>query len=169
MNKPIAGWYVVYTRPQHEKRILLTLDRNGIEYFFPMTTTVRQWHDRKKLLTVPLFPSYIFIKLEGAKQLFSVLSCESVVSVLNFGGEYCRVNDTVIDDLNLITKSCGKVTTIENGQLSGKTAIISEGALTGLNCEIVNHKNRSHLLVRVKILNRTVLAEMPAHACAVVA
>ena len=58
-----SKWYVLYTKPRHEIKALERLAQNGFEVYCPMKTTLKQWSDRKKKVSEPLLPSYIFIKI----------------------------------------------------------------------------------------------------------
>ena len=56
-------WYVIRTKPQHEIKSAQILEKIGVEVFCPVITEVRQWSDRKKKVTVPLFKSYLFVNI----------------------------------------------------------------------------------------------------------
>lgn len=56
------SWYVIYTKPRNEKKVVEQLTRLGFEVYCPMKTEVRQWSDRKKKVEIPLFNSYCFVK-----------------------------------------------------------------------------------------------------------
>jgi hypothetical protein len=49
MNTFRIGWYLIYTRPQHEKKVYSQLSTLKIDSFLPLTRKLRIWHDRKKL------------------------------------------------------------------------------------------------------------------------
>lgn len=57
-------WFVLYTKPRNEKKVTDQLIAIGIEAFCPMITTIKQWSDRKKKVTIPLINSYVFVQLE---------------------------------------------------------------------------------------------------------
>jgi transcriptional antiterminator RfaH len=58
------SWYVVYTKPKWEKKVAERLIEIGVRAYCPLITKVSQWSDRKKKIQVPLFTSYIFVKIE---------------------------------------------------------------------------------------------------------
>ena len=58
------NWYVVYTKPKWEKKVAERLNEIGIETYCPLITKVSQWSDRKKVIQVPLFNSYVFVHLD---------------------------------------------------------------------------------------------------------
>src|SRR5580704_13093287 len=51
-----AGWLAIHTRHQHESLAARSLAYKGFEVFLPQYTSVRQWSDRTRELTAPLFP-----------------------------------------------------------------------------------------------------------------
>src|SRR3954453_16812059 len=55
-------WYAVQTRPRHEHAVASQLDREGVEVLLPMTAQLRRWSDRQKLVQLPLFPNYVFVR-----------------------------------------------------------------------------------------------------------
>lgn len=48
-----SGWYVLYTRSRHEKKISSMLDQKKITSFLPLNKVVKQWTDRKKIIEEP--------------------------------------------------------------------------------------------------------------------
>jgi transcriptional antiterminator RfaH len=57
-------WFVFYTKSRQEKKVNELLLKKKFEPFLPMQQVMRQWSDRKKKVTVPLFNSYIFVFAE---------------------------------------------------------------------------------------------------------
>lgn len=57
-------WFVFYTKSRQEKKVNELLLKNAFESFLPTQKVMRQWSDRKKKVDVPLFNSYIFVKIE---------------------------------------------------------------------------------------------------------
>lgn len=60
-------WYAVYTKPRWEKKVADNLVRNSFESYCPLNRVLRQWHDRKKFVSEPLFASYVFVRTEEAR------------------------------------------------------------------------------------------------------
>lgn len=93
-------WYLVYTKPSRETVALANLERQHYEVYFPrLIEPVRRdgrWHER----VVPLFPRYLFLRLdEGNQPLGPVRSSIGVASVVRNGSGYAIVPDQVICDL----------------------------------------------------------------------
>lgn len=57
-------WFVIQVRPRYEKIVASVLRAKGYEEFLPLHTARRRWSDRTKELEVPLFPGYLFCRLD---------------------------------------------------------------------------------------------------------
>lgn len=62
-------WLVAYCKSRNEKLSAERLSNAGIEVYCPLRVTMRQWSDRKKKVTVPVFPSYIFVFVNEQERL----------------------------------------------------------------------------------------------------
>jgi transcription antitermination factor NusG len=69
-------WYVVYCKPNTEKKTAERLSELGIKVYCPLKTEVRQWSDRKKKVQVPVLPSMILVNIKDKNrpEVFKVSS-----------------------------------------------------------------------------------------------
>jgi len=58
------SWYVLYTKPRHEKKLAERLESEGWTVYCPLKKTTKQWSDRKKVVKEALFSSFIFIQCQ---------------------------------------------------------------------------------------------------------
>ncbi|MDA8565487.1 UpxY family transcription antiterminator [Schleiferiaceae bacterium] len=63
-----TNWYVLYTRPRHEKKVAECLTGAGYMVYCPLQKVVRKWSDRTKTVEEPLFKGYVFIQIEDHKR-----------------------------------------------------------------------------------------------------
>ena len=90
------NWFVIYTNPRKELKVLERLIDLGIEAYTPTKTEVRKWSDRKKKVTVCLLPSMVLVCLEE-KEVSKVFEVPGVRRYLFVHGERARVtNDEVL-------------------------------------------------------------------------
>ena len=61
------NWYVLYTSARAEKQVEQRLKLAGIETYLPLHRSRRKWSDRVKVVEVPLFNSYVFVRCEEHK------------------------------------------------------------------------------------------------------
>ena len=83
-----TDWWALYTRHQHEKVVADMLAMKGFEVFLPLFESLRRWRDRKKLLSLPLFPCYVFVR-GGFHRKLQVVSTPGVHMIL-YRGEQRR-------------------------------------------------------------------------------
>jgi transcriptional antiterminator NusG len=95
MNKEFLKWYVVYTRPCHEKRVAELLAEKEIGHYCPLQKVQRQWSDRKKIILEPLFKSYVFVHITEKGQM-PVRQTEGVINFVNFLGKPAVIRDEEI-------------------------------------------------------------------------
>jgi transcription antitermination factor NusG len=90
------NWYVVYTKPKWEKKVAERLNEIGVVTYCPLVTKVSQWSDRKKMVSVPLFHSYIFVQTEE-KYRNRVFEVSGAVRYLFWLGKPAMVKDSEIE------------------------------------------------------------------------
>lgn len=128
-------WHVLYTKPRHEIKALERLTQNGFELYCPMKTTLKQWSDRKKKVSEPLLPSYLFIKTTEKKRAIA-LKDPSVLNYIFWLGKPAIVRESEIDTLKgIISKdkaqefeikplNIGDKIDVNKGLIKSKNAII---------------------------------------------
>lgn len=161
LSRFLSGWYLVYTRPKQEKRVAASLENKGISSFLPTSKVIRVWRDRKKIVDSPLFPSYVFVFLTSLFEYYTGLEAEGVVQYVRFGSEIATVKDTIINDIRLLSDKCDRIEVTPEFFITGQQTIISHGPLAGLQCEVVEMLGRQRVLVRVNLLKRHVLVDLP--------
>ncbi len=155
-----AGWYIIYTRPKNERKLADSLTAKDITCFLPLIRVVRQWHDRKKVLLVPAFPSYVFVYINKLSEYFDALNTDGSVTYVKVGQKPALVRQEVIDNISAVMNE-DDVEILSDDFAVGKHLLITDGALAGLNCEVINRNGRHKLLVRVNLLNRVIIADLP--------
>ena len=130
-------WYALYTKPRWEKKVAKDLQKIGVETYCPTITEVKQWSDRKKKVTSPLFKSYVFVRLPE-KQRAKVFEVPGVVQYLFWLGKPAVIRDSEIEilekwlqdeqveDIEIGHLTPGEELTIAKGSFKGQEATISE-------------------------------------------
>jgi transcription antitermination factor NusG len=154
------AWYVIYTRPRHERKVVDHLAELNIETFLPRIVTLRQWHDRKKYIEMPLFPSYVFVHLRAEQDYFESLSHESILYYLRTGKKIASISTSTIDDVRMIVNNYRDIEVSTDNFLPGKKLSIKEGPFTGYSCEVVEYCGKKKIIVRVELLQRSVLVNL---------
>ena len=80
-------WFAAYTTTRHEKVVAEHLAQRNIESFLPLYRSLRLWKNGCKVnVELPLFPSYIFVRMER-KHRVRVLEIPGVLSLVSAGGK----------------------------------------------------------------------------------
>jgi transcription antitermination factor NusG len=152
-------WYAVYTKPRAEKQVQKRLSESGITAFLPLQKTLRQWSDRKKMVEVPLFTSYVFVNI-GAKEYDNVLKTNGAVKYVSFEGKAAIIPQDQIDNLKLIINSDTDIDVTHERLKPGQKVEVTHGTLKGLRGELIKSK-RHRLLVRIDTIHQNLLVNIP--------
>jgi transcription antitermination factor NusG len=165
MNTRIAGWYVIYTRPRHEKKVAIQLSQADIAFFLPTMRTVRVYKDRKRNIDTPLFPSYIFTYVKDLDEYYRALNINGVLYYVRSGEKVAKVSETIIHNIRLLVGQ-GYDQDIEVSDAyfqPGKQVLIKDGVMTGLHGEIVEIKGTRKILIRITLMQRSILVTLPCN------
>jgi transcriptional antiterminator RfaH len=161
MNNFYAGWYLLYTMPRHEKKVHSHLMDRKIDSFLPTTKRLRTWHDRKKYVDEPLFPSYVFIYLKDMQSYYRGIEADGSLYYVRTGKEIARVNDSIVNSIRLLVDKSNDIEVSTTHFQPGQQLMIRQGPLTGLSCEMVQSNGDRKVLVRVLLLQRNLLVVLP--------
>jgi transcription antitermination factor NusG len=150
-------WYAVYTIVRHEKAVYSSLINNNIETFLPLREVVSQWKDRRKVVRIPLFPGYVFVRIfdKDSRSILSIFNTKGVVRILSSNGRFQPVPAQQIDSVKRIVE-----TKYEFDPylclVKGSEVRIANGPLQGVTGRIVERKGRKWLVVSIDIIKRSV-------------
>jgi transcription antitermination factor NusG len=151
-------WFAILVRTGREKSANLLLENAGYECFLPVSKSTRQWSDRTKRMEVPLFPGYLFCRMNPHNRL-TVLMTPGVLQIVGVGKTPIPVEE---DEMQAIRR-------VQNSGLSampwpylqiGNVAQILEGPLRGLTGIVVKIKSGMKLVLSVSLLQRSVAVEV---------
>ena len=164
LNSAENRWYAFHTRARHEKRVNERLQDRGVEVFLPLVPRSRQWHDRKKIVEMPLFPSYVFARAaEGS--LVRVLDTPGVAGVVRMAGRAVPVAEEEIENVRrfaAVIVETGNVPEPEPFFDEGQPVRITSGQLSGVEGLIVERRggNRALLQVGLKAIGQGLKVEV---------
>ncbi|HEV9036187.1 MAG TPA: UpxY family transcription antiterminator [Puia sp.] len=162
MNNFRSGWYLIYTKPRHEKKVHERLSQLDIRSFLPITRKLRSWHDRKKYVYEPLFPSYVFVYLKDMQHYYYGMDTEGALYYVRTGKDIAKVNESIVDSIRLLTESGTGIEVSAGNIAPGQQLTIHQGPLTGVSGEVVQVRGSQKIVVRVHLLQRNLLAILPS-------
>lgn len=147
-------WYAVQTRPRHEKKVVTELNYKRIESYLPLVTQLRHWSDRRKLVQLPLFPGYIFVRtpLDGRTRV-AVLSIWGALSFVGAQRDAMPIPDPQIEDIRTLLAT--KVSLSPYPFLKvGQRVRVRGGALDGVEGILVT-SGQKRLVISVESIHRS--------------
>jgi transcription antitermination factor NusG len=153
-------WFAAYTTPRHEKHVGEVLAERNIESFLPLYRTVRQWKKSSPVtLELPLFPCYLFVRINRAAR-GAVLSLPGVVSIVGSTKEPWPLPQLEVEALRLGAK-LGKAEPHPYLRV-GERVRIKSGVMAGVEGILVRKKNEFRFVLTLEAIMRSVSVEVDA-------
>lgn len=154
-------WFAVYTASRHEKHVSTQLADRGVEFFLPLYRTVHCWKNRTKgVLEMPLFPSYVFVRIPRNKR-GSVLEVPGVLSLVGSKREAWPLPDWEIEALRSGLDQ--RKPEPHPYLVVGVRARITIGALAGMEGVLVQKRNGTRVVLTLDGIMRSVSVEVGLH------
>jgi len=155
-----VAWHALYTRYQHEKLVERILREKGFETFLPLYQASHRWKDRVRQLSLPLFPSYVFIR-GGLERRLDIVTTTGFHAMVGEGGRAGIVTQAEIDAVRQLIERRLEVEPHPFLKV-GERVRVKWGALEGLEGILVRKKNRCRLVLSVELLQQSVATEVDA-------
>ena len=153
------NWFAVYTTCRHEKRIAQHLAQREIQHYLPLYRSDRKWRDGSKVtLELPLFPSYIFVRIRRSERA-NVLSVPGALALVGgTGGEPAPLEDSAVDALRAGLRE----RKIEPHPLLriGQRVRICCGAFTGMEGIVIRRKGGCRIVLTLEQIMQSVAVEI---------
>lgn len=155
-----TNWWALYTRHQHEKTVANILSAKGFEVFLPLYQSTRRWKDRSKVIDLPLFPCYVFVR-GGLDRRLQVVTTPGVHMIL-FNGENVAIIPEA--EIQAIQKAVVGPFHVEPHPFlkCGERVRVTRGSLEGVEGILVRKKNLYRLVLSVDMMAQSVAMEIDA-------
>jgi len=155
----MKNWYLIKTKPQQEAIATLNLANQGLNVFFPKAVI--------KNKTTPLFPGYLFIKLDNRTQNWTAIrSTKGVNNFVRFGLTFAKVPDQIINLIKIQQQQ-----TIEKmidicSHHKGDQLEIQTGAFKGQQAIFQNYNSNDRVTVLLKLIGQQQAVTLEQHEVA---
>jgi transcription antitermination factor NusG len=150
-------WFALYTNPRAEKKVNQELKKAGYVTYLPLHRTPRVWSDRIKLVDMPLFTSYVFIRCEE-----SIVSkfyfWPKIVKVLYHNGKPAVIKQKEIDAIKIFLEAAA-----ERPLCTGDEVEILAGSMKKI-CGVITRLNRKFIYLKIEHLNAVVCVNITSVA-----
>lgn len=153
-----ARWYALYLRSRFEGKVHTQLQRSGVECFLPLAEEVHAWSDRRKKVSVPLFPGYVFVKTEW-KNWIQIVQVDGVIRFVSIRGHPSPIPDDQIEWIRVVTGHPEHVRR-ETYLSVGKRVRVIAGPFKGVEGLIVEVKGSTRVVIALEAIAQSISADV---------
>jgi transcription termination/antitermination protein NusG len=161
-DRPKLYWHALYTRSHSEQLVCDQLSAKGFRIFLPKIDVWSQRAGKRHLISVPMFPSYLFLHHAIDKNSYiNVRKARGLVRILGESWDKPSiVPDAEIEAIQTTLSS--SIPVMAHPYLrEGQRVRITEGSLRGVEGILIRQKPTKGLLVlSVDLLQRSIAVEI---------
>ena len=156
----VPQWFAAYTTTRHEKAVAEHLAMRDIEAFLPLYRTQRLWKNGCKMnLELPLFPSYVFVRVP-VRERVRVLEVPGVLSLVSTAGKPVPLPES---DVEALRSSLPLIKCEPHPYLKvGERVRIKSGSLEGMEGILLRKKSLLRVVLSLDLIMRSVAVEVDA-------
>lgn len=151
-------WYALKVRNGGEALVNIALMNKSYETFLPAHLEARVYSDRIKKVPVPLFPGYLFCRLDPSRRV-PVLRTNGVAYIVSVENRPAPIPEEEISAIVQVVQS-GRNAKPWPYLKSGDRVRVVLGSMAGVEGILVSEKGADRLLVSVDILQRSVSVDI---------
>jgi transcription antitermination factor NusG len=164
-------WYAVRTKPRHEKSVARQLEMEGLENYLPLLQQSRQWTDRTKVIDLPLFPGYVFVRIpDYSSRKVQVLRKAGVLGFVKNDRGAMSIPDSELNGVRLLVAN--RIPHASHPYLEvGQRIRITDGVLRGVEGILVglaNKTSKQGLVVSVDLIQRSLVIQLQGYGVEVI-
>ena len=158
-------WFVFYTKSRQEKKVNELLLKKKFEPFLPMQQVMRQWSDRKKKVTVPLFNSYIFVLVEEHR-IQDVLQVPGIAWNIRHNDKPAVLHQSELDTIQRFIETGWLIEAGADFSLIevGDRVKVLDGPLKGAIGRLTSVHNRHQFSVVLESIGQVITAQIDKQA-----
>ena len=151
-------WFAIRVKSNFEKKVAAGLRNKGLEEFLPLYQSRRRLSDRYKTVDLPLFPGYLFSRLDLDHRL-PLLTTVGFLYIVSVGGKPAPVDEGEIAAVQFVVRS-GFPAMPWPSLAVGQRIRLEGGPLCGLEGVVFQMGMRNRICVSVTLLQRGVSVEV---------
>jgi transcriptional antiterminator RfaH len=155
------SWYLVHTKPRQEDIALANLQRQGYTCYLPQMRIERIRRRKAEVATEPMFPRYLFVRLDSSDQGKSwspIRSTLGVSQLVHFGARAAKVDDTLVDLLRQRERALPTEAMFQTGD----SVVIADGPFAGIEAIYQTAEAERRAFILLEILAKPVSMQIDA-------
>jgi transcription antitermination factor NusG len=154
------AWYAVQTLYRHEQRIAGDLAMKGFTTYLPLIRETRQWTDRKKVIAVPAFSGYIFVRHDASlASRVRLLETTGVLRLLGDNHSPVPIPDIEVESLRRMLESNMTCTRCDYLAI-GSLVQVKSGVLAGVRGRLSRVNSSLRLVLSVSTVSQAISVEV---------
>ena len=149
------AWFLVHTKPRLEDTALTNLERQGFECYLPRLLVEKVRRGKATLVSEPMFPRYLFVRLDASGQGQSwspIRSTLGVSRLVHFGNRPAKANDRLVE----LLRSREQAQPAERLFKRGDAVVVADGPFAGIEAIYQTTDAEQRSLILIDILSKTV-------------
>ena len=157
-------WYVVHTQPNGEARADANLRRQGFHTYLPRYARSRRHARKTEIIARPLFPRYIFVALDLARdRWYAIRSTFGVSNIVLRNDVPAPVPEGIVNEIQARENESGLITLgIPAGLGPGSPVRLTEGIFADAQGILEKITDDRRVSILLHFLGREVRAFVPA-------
>ncbi len=161
-------WYAVHTHARAEEKARLNLSKQGYTAYLPRYRKVRRHARRFERVLAPLFPRYLFVRLDVERQRWRpIQSTFGVLHLVGHGSRPTAVPEAVIEELRGREDANGLVAMTRQPVFrKGAPVRVLGGPMADLLGIFECASDEQRVLILLELLGRQVKVRLPVEMVA---
>jgi len=155
-------WYVIHTKYNNEIMALANLKKYNYDVYCPMISKIVNHARYTKHVKTPLFPKYIFIKLDLSKDSWiNINYTRGVNKILNDGLSPVPIDKSIIDYFYKLENCEGLIELKQKHQFNvGQKVIVNSSYFKEYLGNIISLNYKQRALVFLELMGKTISISM---------
>jgi transcription antitermination factor NusG len=151
-----SSWFAIQTRPRYEKKVAVELREKDINTFLPLSSATHQWSDRRRLVQVPLFAGYAFVRISPTLAgRISVLQTNGVIGFVGVRNIGIPIPDCEIEAVQAVIEA-GVVFEPHRHLSVGQRVRICSGCFDGVSGILMGVNGDQSLIISINLIQRSI-------------
>jgi transcription antitermination factor NusG len=157
------SWYAIQTLARHEKKVTSQLQERAITSFLPLVSEIHRWSDRRKVVQLPLFPCYVFVRISRFSEARRLVNqTAGVLNLVGAGGRAIPIPDKEIEDIRKLLDHNAPFEPFPFLK-EGRRVRIRGGCLEGIEGIITEINADRSLVVSIQLIQRSVAVRIEGY------
>ncbi|MFO7643464.1 MAG: UpxY family transcription antiterminator, partial [Desulfosarcina sp.] len=148
------AWFALHTKSRFENVVNEGLTKKTVEVFLPKITVKSRRRDRHKMIRVPLFPGYLFVRTDlNPYRHVEILKTTGAVRLIGNIRGPLPIADATIDSLKIMVCADGDVITGTRFKKGDRVMVIN-GPFAGVTGVFSSYRGEGRVIVNIEALGQ---------------